>query len=385
MTDIKLKLNDIFNENLIFAILSDTRKNIDPTFSKVQIKPFIKKNELLYQIAYLFDKKVTHSNLSRSDVVDTVSDLLQNHFLQAVFYTSSSDFHVSMYGGFKLRSFPPTKLPESAPEHNVQKKYILPEGTPHDFLVKLGIMTKDGRVVKDKYNKFRQINRYLEFVDDCLKYLPSNRTVNIVDFGCGKAYLTFALYYYLVIQKHLSCSVIGLDLKDDVIRFCSDVALDLGYSSLRFQKGDIRSFDGSADMVISLHACNTATDFSLAKAVSWNSKVILAVPCCHHELFDKISNPDMYPLLEYGAVKEKLSSMLTDVMRAQLLRSVGYDTSIIEFIDTEHTPKNLLIRAVRNSSAKFDREKYNEYKKFSELWNASPILEELIRKLDLIP
>lgn len=234
--------------------------------------------------------------------------------------------------------------------HNRVKKYILEEGIPVPFLVELGVQTKDGRIVKAKYDKFKQINRYLEFIRDVLPILPKDRTVNIIDFGCGKSYLTFAMYYYLKVLQNYDIRVIGLDLKDDVIEKCNKLAEQFGYdSALKFIRGDISTFEGDyrPDMVVTLHACDTATDFALEKAVRWGASVILSVPCCQHEINKQISCKELEPVLKYGILKERMSALLTDAVRANLLEEMGYDTQILEFIDMEHTPKNLLIRAVK--------------------------------------
>lgn len=234
-------------------------------------------------------------------------------------------------------------------EHNRSRNYILREGEPVPFLVDLGVMTRDGRVVKGKYDKFRQINRFLEFIEDVLPELSRERTNTIVDFGCGKSYLTFAMYYYLKEVKGYPIRVTGLDLKKDVIDLCSRLGEKFGFEDLRFCHGDIAGYEGAerADMVVSLHACDTATDFALAKAVKWGAKVILSVPCCQHELNRQLENELLGPVLQYGIIKERMAALLTDGIRARLLEEAGYRTQLLEFIDMEHTPKNIMIRAVR--------------------------------------
>lgn len=233
--------------------------------------------------------------------------------------------------------------------HNREKQYILREGCPVDFLVGLGVQTPDGRITKNKYDKFRQINRYLEFIEDILDQLPREGTIHVIDFGCGKSYLTFAMYYYLRVLQGRDIHITGLDLKADVIRRCNELAAQCGYKQLRFQVGDISAYEGEqkVDMVVSLHACDTATDYALEKAVGWGAKVILAVPCCQHEVNRQIHCKELEPLLRYGVIKERMSALITDAIRAGLLEQQGYDTQILEFIDMEHTPKNLLIRAVK--------------------------------------
>lgn len=235
--------------------------------------------------------------------------------------------------------------------HNKKKNYLLPEGESVDFLVELGVMNNEGYVIKAKYDKFRQINRFIEFVEDVVKKLPAKREVKIIDFGCGKSYLTFALYYYLKVKKQMDVNITGLDLKADVIEKCNNLAKKLGYEKLEFLNGDIANYEGtdSVDMVVTLHACDTATDYALAKAVKWNARVIMSVPCCQHEINRQIKNDLLNPVLKYGILKERMSALITDGIRAGLLEENGYDTQILEFIDMEHTPKNLLIRAVRRN------------------------------------
>lgn len=232
--------------------------------------------------------------------------------------------------------------------HNREKRYILREGVPVPFLVDLGVMTPDGAIIHAQYDKFRQINRFLEYIEDILPALPKGRELRILDFGCGKSYLTFAIYYYLKELKGYPVRITGLDLKEDVIRHCSELAARYGYDRLEFLCGDIAFYDGCSqvDMVVTLHACDTATDYALAKAVGWGARVILSVPCCQHELNRQIKNDLLSPVLHYGILQERFSALLTDGLRAQILEAKGYRTQLLEFIDMAHTPKNLLIRAV---------------------------------------
>ena len=214
--------------------------------------------------------------------------------------------------------------------HNRSKKYILEEGIPVPFLQDLGVMTKDGKIVHSRFDKFRQINRFLEFIEDILPQLAKDREVTILDFGCGKSYLTFAMYYYLHELKQIDVRIIGLDLKKEVIRHCNELSEKYGYKKLKFLEGNIADYTGvnEVDMVVTLHACDTATDFALAKAVGWNAKVILSVPCCQHELNRQIKNEILAPILKYGLIKERLAALVTDAMRAEYLEGQGYDAQI---------------------------------------------------------
>ena len=255
-----------------------------------------------------------------------------------------------------------------------------------DFLVGLGVQTPDGRVTKAKFDKFRQINRYLEFIEDVIEELPKDRTIRIIDFGCGKSYLTFAMYYYLHELQHRDIRVTGLDLKTDVIRHCNELAEKLGYDCLKFERGDISTYEGTdvADMVVTLHACDLATDYALDKAVKWGARVILAVPCCQHELNRQIQCDDLKPVLKYGIIKERMAALLTDALRADLLEQQGYETQILEFIDMEHTPKNLLIRAVKKSGMRpksgLGIRKNSDITTVMDLLHVEPTLEKLLKQ-----
>ena len=288
-------------------------------------------------------------------------------------------------------------LIKNSNEHNKKKQYILNEGDKIDFLIELGLMSVECKILKSSYNKFRQINKYLEFIDDVIEELKDkkfiNNHINILDFGCGKSYLTFALYYYLKnYRKDLSFSIVGLDLKKDVIEFCNKLAQKLNYNNLEFLNGNIKDYDKSkeVDLVFSLHACNNATDYSLEKALSLNAKAILAVPCCHHEFFEKIQkskNSDFYNTLKImvdnGVVLDKFATLATDSFRSLTLELCGYKTKMIEFIDTEHTPKNILIKAIKSKSSNL-KEKLKEYNRLKEFIGIKPLLEDLTKKYFLI-
>lgn len=241
-------------------------------------------------------------------------------------------------------------------------------------------MTPEGRVHAKKQDKYRQINRFLEMVTDVLDALPTDREIKIVDFGCGKSYLTFALYHLLAVEQGRDISVVGLDLKEDVIAFCSSLAEKLAYDKLRFLVGDIADYNelDSVDMVVTLHACDTATDAALAKAVGWGASVIMSVPCCQHELFRQISNDTLTPLLSQGLLKERFSALITDAARGNLLEVLGYKVNMLEFVDPEHTPKNLLIRAVSSRHKELSINKWEQYESFRNFLHISPALERML-------
>lgn len=385
-------LNDFFdeliNEQLIHAVLSGQRDKEGP--SKVKIRPVGLKGQICYQASAFEGQKVLHSNHTREGICEYLSRALENGFSQLQVQGTRADgtILVSKKGRMtiKTKAHPAPngaaenvmkEAPARILSHNRVKRYILKEGIPVPFLVDLGVMTASGKVVASRYDKFRQINRFLEYIEDILPQLPKDREVTILDFGCGKSYLTFAMYYYLRVLKEYDVNIIGLDLKTDVIQKCSRLAESYGYNKLHFYQGDIADYEGvsAVDMVVTLHACDTATDFALAKAVGWGAKVILSVPCCQHELNRQIKNETLAPIFHYGILKERMAALITDGIRAQLLEERGYDTQILEFIDMEHTPKNLLIRAVKNNK------KYSvntDLRAAMEALRAAPTLEKLL-------
>lgn len=370
-------LEEQFCEGLIQAVLSGKRSGSGP--SKIKIRPVLLKGEVCYQASFTEGTKVLHENYDRAGAISCVEAALVGGLSQLQIQGTSQDGSalVSKKGKIttKIKKHP-QKAPVPMMAHNRVKQYILKEGVAVPFLVDLGVMNPQGRVIASKYDKFRQINRFLEFIEDILPRLPREREVTILDFGCGKSYLTFAMYYYLRELKGYDVNIIGLDLKADVIARCSQLARDYGYEKLHFYQGDIADYEGvrSVDMVVTLHACDTATDYALAKAVQWNAAVILSVPCCQHELNGQIENEMLAPVLRYGILKERIAALVTDGLRAELLEAKGYHVQILEFIDMEHTPKNLLIRAVKSSSALPERRPAATM----EALHVSPTLERLL-------
>ncbi|WP_205684938.1 class I SAM-dependent methyltransferase [Poseidonibacter lekithochrous] len=368
----------INEESIIYAVFSGVKNKSEKTFNKVTIKKVTIKDEVKHQFEYIYDKNVEHKNLDNDETFVEMYNLTKTYFKQVLINTVDADYHIliSKKGEANIKKKAASKKAEVA-SHNRKKKYILNEGELTPFLIELGIMTKQGKIVNAKYDKFKQINRYLELVADCIPYLDKNKTIRIIDFGCGKAYLTFALYDYLVLKMGYNVEIVGLDLKENVIEFCSNLAKKLNFDDLRFEQGDIKGFDQftDVDMVISLHACNTATDEALAKAVNWGANVILAVPCCQHEFLKKIKNEKMIPMMKYGIIKEKLATLLTDSVRANVLEIMGYRTQVLEFIDMEHTPKNVMIRAFFEDNTNI-KKTVNQYKEFKNEWQISPYIEE---------
>ncbi|WP_308638475.1 class I SAM-dependent methyltransferase [Paenibacillus silvisoli] len=366
------------------ATFSQLRSKEGGAPAKTVIRPIELKGALHYQFQYYIDNKVTHENIPQPEAAERIASWLEQHYKQALFKTNDADVQIlfSKKGKASVVTKPATaKQDTESLTHNRQKQRVVQEGEAAPFMVELGIMTKDGQVIAKKQDKFRQINRFLEMVTDVLPHLPADRELTIVDFGCGKSYLTFALYHLLAVKQQRRISVVGLDLKADVIAFCSELAHKLGYDNLKFQVGDISQYkdQSSVDMVVTLHACDTATDAALVKAVEWGASVILSVPCCQHELFRQIRNDAMAPLLSHGLLKERFSALATDAIRAQLLEVVGYRTQLLEFIDPEHTPKNMLIRAVRASGGSAETErKWREYLVFRDMLQVTPYLEKAL-------
>ncbi len=383
MENVSELVDQIINEeSLIYAIFSGVKNKSEKTFNKVSIKKVIIKNEVKHQFEYFYDKNVEHKNLDKKETKAEINKYFQTYFKQGLINTIDADYHilVNKKGLAKIAKKAASRKFEEI-SHNRKKKYILNEGEKTPFLIELGIMSEEGKIINSKYDKFKQINRYLELVSDCIPYLDKNKTLRIIDFGCGKAYLTFALYDYLVLKMGYNVEIVGLDLKENVIKFCSDLAKKLSFDDLRFVQGDIKGFTEfeEVDMVISLHACNTATDDALSTAVNWGAKVILAVPCCQHELLKKIKNSAMAPMLKFGIVKEKVSSLITDSLRANVLEIMGYRTQVLEFIDMEHTPKNIMIRAFFEDIQSIDKV-VKQYKEFKIQWQVSPYIEEAFGK-----
>ncbi|MNI00104.1 Methyltransferase domain protein [compost metagenome] len=368
------------------AVLSQPKVKGEARVDKVKIKPVLLKNGLQYQFTLYVGTKVLHENVTPEHTPHRVEEFMRDQFKQALLQTSEADYHIlfNKKGKATILTKQATKVKVEL-AHNRKKQYLLEEGVPVPFLIELGVMNAQGKVLAAKFDKFRQINRFLEMIDDVASHLPTDRTVRIVDFGCGKSYLTFALYHYLKLMRKLDLQVVGLDLKEDVILHCNNLAQSLGYEQLRFIVGDISKYDemSQVDMVVTLHACDTATDAALEKAVRWDAGIILSVPCCQHELFNQINNDALAPLLKHGILKERFASLATDAARAQLLELLGYRTQVLEFIDMEHTPKNLLIRAVKeNTQVEPDKDLLLEqaaaYRQYAKALGISPYLERAL-------
>ena len=356
------------NESLYLIVLSRPRSKENTAPSKVSIRPVTFGGRLLYQAAKRIGVQEVHENIEPDNLGTVVSEWVKQAFDQANVFTADADVELRRKGAkVAVRTSAPTHKASNR-EHNKTRQYIVPDNHPCPFLIATGIMSKGGKVRSSRQKKFRQINRYLDIVNDIVKHLPADREIRVVDFGCGRSYLTFALHHLFTNVLDREVQIVGLDLKTAVIKDCQRLAEELGCKGLTFQQGDISSHTTGApvDLCVSLHACDTATDEAIGKAIRWQSSVILAVPCCHHELAGQIQNPNHDALLRYGIMRERYAAIATDSLRAKGLDALGYRTQVIEFIDTEHTPKNLMIRAVKRTGNHASDEALSEYQRFRE-------------------
>ncbi len=378
---------EYLDESLLQIIFSSPRDR--GSGRRAKARPLLLGGRLVFQLEEQVGNQAFHKNFPRAEACIAFTRLMGEVFGRCELQSQKGWAQVlaGKKGTITIKKKGPSQAPVRIQEtagdsrrrlsHNRRKAYLLEEGNPVPFLVDLGVMTKEGRIVHAKYDKFRQINRFLEFIQDILPHLSRDRENTIIDFGCGKSYLTFAMYYFLKEQKGYPIQIIGLDLKEEVIRHCNDLARRYGYDRLCFYHGDIASFQGASqvDMVVTLHACDTATDYALAKAVGWGAKVILSVPCCQHQWNQQMENELMQPILQYGLLKERLAALYTDGIRAELLEHFGYRTQILEFIDMEHTPKNLLIRAVKQGARK---DNLSQIQEILDFWRVEPELAKLL-------
>ena len=370
MEELRQLLESSLNDELVQMVLSGQRTKEAPV--KVKVRPLMHRGSLVFQASLWDGKKEFHKNYEKEEMTAALLAWMSRDFKQMQLDTTAMNATVLVSKKGKTtikKKCREVKHQKISLQHNRTKRYLLPEGTPVPFLVKLGVMTPEGKVVKAKYDKFRQINRFLEFVEDICPVLARDRELTMIDFGCGKSYLTFAIYYYLHEVKGYDLKIIGLDLKEDVIAHCAALAEEFGYEKLHFLTGDIADYEGvsQVDLVATLHASDTATDYALAKAVEWNAQAILSVPCCQHELNRQMDSEILQPVLKYGLLKERMAALITDGLRASMLEELGYHVQVLEFIDMEHTPKNILIRAVKGAEPKEARKEKQSEETAAEL------------------
>ena len=387
MNQIEELLKRVLTSLLVDMVISGARGGGD--FIKIKVRPVMIRDSLYFQVSRYTDKQVFHENMTAEDALETLSGWILHDFRQAQIRMQDEmvTVLVSKKGKATVKSKKAACVETQNLEHNRKKQYIIEEGTAVPFMIDLGVMTESGKIIRTRYDKYRQINRFLEFIEDILPELPTDRTVHIIDFGCGKSYLTFAMYYYLKVLKHYDIRITGLDLKQKVIEDCQALADRYGYDGLQFLCGDIADYNGTdeVDMVVTLHACDTATDYALYKAVKWHASVILSVPCCQHELNRKMQCETLSGAFQYGLIKERTAALMTDAMRGQLLEMQGYKTQLLEFIDMEHTPKNILIRGVKSRGLlpkAARKQQMGNYQKCRDFFGAELTLEKLFKEME---
>ena len=387
MNQIEELLKRVLTSLLVDMVISGARGGGD--FIKIKVRPVMIRDSLYFQVSRYTDKQVFHENMTAEDALETLSGWILHDFRQAQIRMQDEmvTVLVSKKGKATVKSKKAACVETQNLEHNRKKQYIIEEGTAVPFMIDLGVMTESGKIIRTRYDKYRQINRFLEFIEDILPELPTDRTVHIIDFGCGKSYLTFAMYYYLKVLKHYDIRITGLDLKQKVIEDCQALADRYGYDGLQFLCGDIADYNGTdeVDMVVTLHACDTATDYALYKAVKWHASVILSVPCCQHELNRKMQCETLSGAFQYGLIKERTAALMTAAMRGQLLEMQGYKTQLLEFIDMEHTPKNILIRGVKSRGLlpkAARKQQMGNYQKCRDFFGAELTLEKLFKEME---
>lgn len=381
MSELEKVINDIVKESITKVIISKPAEK-DTNYKKIVIE----RKKDFFQASKYTEKQVFHDNVVAADFASYLQETIAERYLQVNAWDDKTE-HILLISKKGKLTYKTKKtanaIKQTETDHNRKKNYILEEGQVIPPLVDMGVFTKEGKVVKSMYDKFRQINRFIEMIDDGVRDYQKDE-IHIIDFGCGKSYLTFIMYYYFTEIRHMKVQMLGLDLKEDVIKKCNETAEKYGYENLHFQMGDINGFKTpfDVDMVVTLHACDTATDFALYNAICWKAKMIFSVPCCQHELNKQMQTDDLSLLTRYGIVKERFAALMTDSIRANLLECCGYKTQLLEFVDFAHTPKNILIRAISKpvvpSSVK---KKYlTEVLQVMEEFHVTPTLYTLLKE-----
>lgn len=382
--EIESFIQEICEEQPYKLVLSQPKEK-ESEVRRIVIQQFQGKQKRQYQIEKFTDKQAFHINIEETDLYASIQTYFGNAYCQIAAWTKDWEYQGKISKKGKLLHNRRRNTQDAVILQGVNKKkqYCIPEGTVIPPLVDMGIFTKDGKVVHAKYDKYKQINRFLELVEDVLKEFPESgeQPISIIDFGCGKSYLTFLLYYYLVEMCHRNVKITGLDLKPTVIEHCRETAQKYHYKNMKFELGDIQGYRTTepVDMVITLHACDTATDYALYHAIQWNAKVILSVPCCQHEWNQQMKKDALPILSRYGIIKERTAALMTDAVRGNLLEASGYHTQVMEFVDMEHSPKNLLIRAVkRNVSEEKKKAAWQEAEELITMFGVNPKLYQLL-------
>ncbi|MBM7834351.1 class I SAM-dependent methyltransferase [Clostridium sardiniense] len=383
MEDLKRVISEITKEDIIKVVVSN-KMNKDVQYNKISFVLKENNEKQYYQVEKYTDKQVFHENINIDALEEKLLEFVGGNYKQLSAWANECtfDLKISKKGKVFLSKKKSDNAKLAKKGHNKEKNYILKEGMIIEPLIDLGVFTKEGKVVNSKYDKYKQINRFVEIIDDEIKK-NDYKELTILDFGCGKSYLTFVLYYYFVKIKNINVKMIGLDLKEDVIKKCNEIAKRYNYENLHFELGDINGFkyNNKVDMVITLHACDTATDYALYNAIKWNSKMIFSVPCCQHEFNHQMKAESLSILTKYGIVQERVAALMTDSVRANLLECVGYKTQLLEFIDIAHSPKNILIRASKSNISKGKKEKaLNEVKDLMNQFNFNPTLYNLLKE-----
>lgn len=387
MEELIKSIEEILKDEIIKVVISNKANN-NVKYNKISIMIKESKKKKYYQIEKFTDKQVFHENIEIEILKDKLIELISESYRQVGVWSENATYEIkiSKKGKVNLSKRLEENKNKVKKSHNKEKNYILKEGMLIEPLIDLGIFTKEGKIINSKYDKYKQINRFIEIIDDEIKEKNYN-DLTILDFGCGKSYLTFVLYYYFNKIKGINVNMIGLDLKEDVINKCNTIAKNYNYDNLHFELGDINGYKytDKVDMVITLHACDTATDYALYNAIKWKSKMIFSVPCCQHELNQQMKAENLKIITRYGIVKERMSALLTDSIRANLLEAVGYKTQILEFIDISHSPKNILIRGSLGKTSKEKKDRLlQEVMLLIKEFNINPKLYELLKNDDLI-
>lgn len=377
MEELRLYIQAALEDGLKKAVFSN-RANVQVEYKKIVIL----EKEGYYQVEKYTQKQVFHENVPEDKLMEICMEFLTAHFLQMNAWCRQNEYQIKITKKGKVLLYKTeNKIQLSHTKaHNRTKNYRLEEGQIIPPLVDMGIFTKEGRIVRSMYDKYKQINKFIEIIEDGAEKVKTD-TLNIIDFGCGKSYLTFVVYYYFTYVKNREVTITGLDLKEEVIDKCNKTAKKYGYNNLNFQVGDINGYQPAqaVDMVISLHACDAATDYALYNAIKWNTEIIICVPCCQHELCGQLKSSELPIFQEYGIIKERTAALMTDAVRGNLLTCEGYKTQLLEFIDFDHTPKNILIRAVKSNISQNRKDKaLHEVKQLVNCFHLEPTLLKLL-------